>query len=214
MIRIEPKDWLPSSFARAIALTDILRHPTEGYLTLNAEQKNALRQSQIEAAEVVRLLGYHESQALIRKADQVTGWVPNSAVILDESISAFEPITSLKLSADAFFQIWKDTPYVWGGVTQSGIDCSGLTQRYYLDVLDRRLPKNSYDQRKAGKGKVLADVAAHDLVFCTRIGGRGIHHVGIYVDKTIWHAHGELGVICQPVDEFLALYQVLEVVAY
>lgn len=87
-----------------------------------------------------------------------------------------------------------------------------MTQRYYLDVLECQIPKNTFDQRRAGTSKLMAEIALHDLIFCTRIGGRGIHHVGIYIDGGIWHAHGERGVIRETMDAFLARYQVLEII--
>lgn len=212
MIRIEPELWLPQTYARALALIDVLRQPTNDYATLNAEEKDHLRQSQIEAYEVLRVLGFHEEHALIMKSDKVLGWVLRETICVDAQRSAFELAISAKLSVEEFFLLWKDTPYIWGGVTRAGIDCSGLTQRYFLDVLERHIPKNTYDQRRAGKSEDLAHIAHHDLVFCTRIGGRGIHHVGIYVNGDIWHAHGERGVIRQSLSEFITHYQVLEVV--
>lgn len=212
MIRIEAEQWLSSVYARAIELTDVLRHPVDGDASMNADEKDKLRQSQIENNEVVRILGFHDGYALIMKSDQVIGWVNNDSFIVDTNIQAFEPPQSLELSAREFFEYWQNTPYVWAGITRNGIDCSGFTQRYFRDVLNRIIPKNSYDQRRAGKSKPFAEVTTHDLVFCTRIGGRGIHHVGIYVEGEVWHAHGELGVIRQILTEFLTNYQILEII--
>jgi cell wall-associated NlpC family hydrolase len=214
MTRIEPSQWLPATFARALTLADVLRHPTGDCSTLNADDKDRLRQTQVESGEAVRILGFHERYALIMKADHVIGWVEQRTLAVDADVKNFAPPASARLSAGIFFDYWAGTPYIWGGITRAGIDCSGLTQRYYRDVLERSIPKNSHDQRRAGTGKELSDVANHDLVFCTRIGGRGIHHVGIYLDGGIWHAHGERGVIRQALDEFLSHYQVLEIVIF
>lgn len=212
MIRIEPELWLPQTYARAITLVDVLRHPVLDFANLSAKGKDAVRQTQIADGEVLRVLGFHSEHALVMKSDQVLGWLLRESIAIDELILGFDTPVSAQLSTEDFFQIWQGTKYIWGGVTRAGIDCSGLTQRYYLDVLVCQIPKNTYDQRRAGLSKSFAEIARHDLVFCTRIGGRGIHHVGIYVDGEIWHAHGERGVIRQSSDEFISQYQILEVI--
>ena len=212
MIRIEPEQWHLQLFAKALTLVDILRQPTQDYLALTNEKKDALRQSQIELNEVIRVLGFHDHHALIMKSDKVIGWVLTAEIFVDKNIVAFDAPIFLRQQTKTFFEHWQGTPYVWGGVTRSGIDCSGLSQQFYRSVLSCIIPKNSYDQRKAGRSKPLHDIANHDLVFCTRIAGRGIHHVGIYVEGEIWHAHGERGVIHQLMNDFLTDYQVLDVV--
>lgn len=212
MIRIEPELWMPQTYARTPALLDILRHPVENYAAMSAQEQDAVRQSQLEPDEVLRVLGFHEAHALVMKSDRVLGWVLRQAINIDAQLHDFEFPASAQHTTEEFFRLWQGTPYIWGGVTRAGIDCSGLTQRYYLDVLARQIPKNTYDQRRAGISKTIKEMAQHDLVFCTRIGGRGIHHVGIYVDADIWHAHGERGMIRQTLSDFLAQYQVLEVV--
>ena len=211
-MRIEPSQWLDAVFARSLALTDVLRHPVHDHSVLGANERDQWRQSQLEQGEIVRTLGYHRQHALIMKSDHVVGWVERDLISVDQNLSAFEFPVSLRLTVREFFRRWSGTPYVWGGVTQAGIDCSGLSQRYFRDVLDRQIPRNSFDQRRSGKSKGLSDPVEHDLVFCTRIGGSGIHHVAICADGGIWHAHGELGVIFETCDAFTAKYRILEVV--
>jgi hypothetical protein len=213
-MRIEPELWYPQEYARASALLDLLRLPVAQYASMSAQQKDELRQSQLEENEVLRILAYHQDHALVMKSDQVLGWLDRDAIMPDVQLKGFQQPMSAHISATEFFQAWQGTAYLWGGVTRQGIDCSGLTQRFFLDVLDCRIPKNTYEQRRAGNAKSYAQLANYDLVFCTRIGGRGIHHVGIHVDGEIWHAHGERGVIRQALSEFITQYQVLEVVDF
>jgi hypothetical protein len=212
MIKIERALWLPQVYARAASLVDVLRQPANEYAAMNAATKDSLRQTQIVANEVLRVLGFHGEHALIMKSDRVLGWLLRDAFVVDAQLQNFEYLVSEKLSIEEFFQVWQGTSYLWGGMTSDGIDCSGLTQRYFWDVLELRIPKNTYDQRRAGVSKSFEELIQHDLVFCTRIGGHGIHHVGIYVDGDIWHAHGERGVIRVSISEFTSQYQVLEVI--
>ena len=74
-------------------------------------------------------------------------------------------------------------PYVWGGVTPAGFDCSGLTMYCYRQV-GIGIPRTSREQFNYGT-RIPADrldlLAVGDLVFFARDADPGrIHHVGIY----------------------------------
>lgn len=71
------------------------------------------------------------------------------------------------------------TPYVWGGTSVSGVDCSGLVVLVYSPYVPD-LPRRSYDQWAAGAAVDVADLAPGDLVFFNT-DGTGASHVGIYI---------------------------------
>ena len=67
------------------------------------------------------------------------------------------------------------TPYVWGGSSPSGFDCSGFVMFVYAQV-GVSLPHSSYAQYGAGVAVSQSDLQPGDLVFFD-----GLGHVGIYI---------------------------------
>jgi hypothetical protein len=70
-----------------------------------------------------------------------------------------------------------DIPYVWGGLSTAGIDCSGLVHLVWRR-LGIRLPRDAHEQAAATTPVPPGDVRPGDLYFFARE-GRRIHHVGI-----------------------------------
>lgn len=74
------------------------------------------------------------------------------------------------------------TPYVWGGRSTDGCDCSGLVQMLAM-AKGVQLPRDSIDQEKAINNKIdFESRAAEDLVFWPG-------HVGLLQSpEELWHA--------------------------
>lgn len=83
-------------------------------------------------------------------------------------------VTGADVVADA--KRYLGVPYVWGGESTSGMDCSGLVQQTFSD-LGVSLPRVAADQQKVGTPVAsLAQAQPGDLLFF----GQPAYHVAIY----------------------------------
>lgn len=81
-----------------------------------------------------------------------------------------------QVSDSALAQVGR--PYLYGGSTPQGFDCSGLVRFAYL-AAGISVPRTTGEQFREAREVKLGSIAPGDLLFF-RIDGREVSHVGIY----------------------------------
>ncbi|NUR60387.1 MAG: C40 family peptidase [Catenulispora sp.] len=83
-------------------------------------------------------------------------------------------VKAAKAVHEALSQI--GVPYVWGGTTSAGFDCSGFTQHVWA-AAGVKIPRTVHQQAAAGTPVPLSRAQPGDLVvfYPSR------HHVGVYI---------------------------------
>ncbi len=89
-------------------------------------------------------------------------------------------------------QSYLGTPYLWGGKSHFGIDCSGFVQQV-LKICGYSLMRDAWQQADQGIAvKSLGEVKPGDIAFFANEKGRVVH-VGLILEEfNIIHAHGEV----------------------
>jgi cell wall-associated NlpC family hydrolase len=141
-------------------------------------------------------------------SDRSTGWVPTrylkmtdqqvdiSSIALQESalprrsgkyaysgnFSSNNPVVANALS-------YMGTPYVWGGNTKRGIDCSGLVKNAFASA-GYSLPRTAAQQSKVGLKVDPSQLREGDRLYFSASGSR-VDHTGLYLGNGLFvHASG------------------------
>ena len=89
----------------------------------------------------------------------------------------------------SFIKEWKGTPYVLGGITKKGIDCSGLNKRLYQTVYNIKLPEVCYKQWNVTSRVNRDSLIPGDLIFFRSTRSPSGWHCGCYIgDSMFFHA--------------------------
>lgn len=215
-VRKEPGDrsemttqWLFGETASVQETTEKwarLRFDHDGYegwvdrLQMQATQTPAPADAVRAAEPVVRVATTHAILQLpmgaVLPADAANAPIPITGRIsitgrttADLEGPAIERITTLA-------PLWLGAPYLWGGRTPWGVDCSGFTQSLFL-LAGVPLQRDAWQQEQQGAPVDLIDLSrTGDLAFFANLEGR-IVHVGLVLDaeggsKRILHASGRV----------------------
>jgi len=142
------------------------------------------------AVVVLAATGCSSSRKVSRGSDGKTSAREAAAAAVKDA-----PERSKRLIEEAYR--WIGTPYVYGGTTRSGTDCSGFLQSVYRNALGISIPRSTREQSEYCANVKADNLEAGDLVFFNSNGRKGkVSHVGLYVGNgKIVHASSSRGVI-------------------
>lgn len=100
----------------------------------------------------------------------------------------------------AFINQWLNTPYLFGGDSKEGIDCSGFTSELMKVVFGSALPHSAKAQYRSVEKIDKDELQEGDLVFFNTRGG--VSHVGVYLKNRYFvHSSTKEGVTISSLDE-------------
>lgn len=126
-----------------------------------------------------RLAALRERRGLVHVAfpDGESGYIAGEAVALYERDGA-PPRRGVGDIIQTATQLL-GVPYVWGGVSTDGVDCSGFVYTVFY-VNGVVLPRDAHDQYAVGTPVEREDLRPGDLVFYSTY-AKGASHVGVYM---------------------------------
>ncbi|WP_215522344.1 C40 family peptidase [Varibaculum prostatecancerukia] len=161
-----------------IAAEKKAREEAAAQAALKAAEEKAKREA---AAQAARSRAQSSQSASRRQASRAqTRSQATRAQARTQSQSRFSApqmsvnATGSRAAVIAYAKRFLGVPYVWGGSTPSGFDCSGLTSYVYRNAVGVNLPRVSQAQRNVGTRVSRAQAQPGDMVNYS-------HHVGIYL---------------------------------
>jgi hypothetical protein len=179
--------WVHEGYVRRLHLGDV-----EAWLSTAAWSEGALLRDGTGTA----IRAPHRARLLLEGSSRVR--LPDGDVgeILGGSIRPYHDVILAGLAEQPATWAWREfagAPYLWGGVTASGIDCSGLVQTTFL-ARGVPLPRDARQQVESGQVIELSARREGDLLFFRGADSDRITHVALQAaDDEIVHSTVDTG---------------------
>ena len=119
------------------------------------------------------------SQPKYFRQGKAIGTVPTGSTSLSSSVTSSYSGTATGAEILSKAQSYLGTPYVYGGASPSGFDCSGFVY-YVYGTFGISVGRTPAAQSSAGTQVDKASLQVGDIVLFAGTGGSGITHAGIY----------------------------------
>ena len=123
-----------------------------------------------------------------RIADSKTNPTPENTDLIITEIPVNRALESDEFVLDSILRQelddWMGVPYVLGGLSMRGVDCSGLVQRVFANALNVQTPRTTKELLSYGKRVNRSSLRYGDLVFFEP--RSSIRHVGIYLSDGVF----------------------------
>ena len=146
----------------------------------------------VVACNILRIQERRGGFTRVKLPDGRGGWLANDHYVLEQELKTIRPqVSAVLATAERFLGI----PYLWGGVSPKGFDCSGFVQTVFR-LNNMELPRDAGQKASLGKDVALDDsfrrLRPGDLLFFGKT-SRRINHVAIYLGKGRYiHARGRV----------------------
>jgi gamma-D-glutamyl-L-lysine dipeptidyl-peptidase len=168
--------WVPSS--------QLVKCPmdwsiNEGQVVIVTNPKTFLKEANIELSyqTILPLIKEGEGKVMVKTPDG-KGWLDLDSVAISESLANRYKGNGNDIVADG--ERFLNLPYLWGGMSSYGYDCSGFSYSM-CKANGYTIPRDAHDQANAGLEISVEEIKPGDLLFFAYEEGKGrIHHVGIY----------------------------------
>ncbi len=141
----------------------------------------------------------HATVTLIAVLAMLSGCSKSPSAIDHAAKPPSSESASVKKELYRQYSEWKGVEYRLGGLSKSGIDCSGFTYLTFRTKLGTELPRSTKLQVQTGQMVPQHELKAGDLVFFKT--SKKVRHVGIYLEnRRFLHASTSKGVIISSLD--------------
>lgn len=201
--KVGTEGWVSSTYVDVNAVTTGSKSGYVSASVLNFRSQPVIGNNvlnQLQNGTALTILSEQSGWYKVRTISGTEGWVSSEYVKLDngsvtvsrgtmesrtqaqsESISQTSLNEALSSKIISYANGLLGTPYVWGGTSPKGFDCSGFVY-YVFSAFDIKLNRVSRDQALQGTAVQKSELREGDLVFFDTNGTRQtINHVGIYI---------------------------------